>query len=343
MTLEANRYDAAMRRAIALSLESPAFNENPRVGAVLVDEFGAIVAEGFHRGVATPHAEIEALNAAREAGIETAGLTAVVTLEPCNHTGHTPPCAQALIDAGIKRVVFAETDPGKNEGGGRHTLEAAGVEVVGPVLAEEYRPVLLPWLINKFEQRPYVIVKYAASLDGRVAASDSTSKWITGEQARALVHAQRAAAQAILVGTNTVELDDPELTARKPDGELYESQPLRVVVGKRELPKNAKVFNRAVETLHLETHDLNLVMQILFERGIRQVYVEGGATLESALIAQGLADEFLIYLAPKLLGGDKQAIDDIGVGTISEAIELQIVSTESLGNDLFIRAIKKEN
>ena len=333
-----DNYEVAMRRAIALSLHAPAFNENPRVGAVLINDAGEVIAEGWHKGAGTPHAEVDALSKLSDA----TGLTAIVTLEPCNHSGKTGPCSQALIAAGIKRVVFAAFDPGATEGGGRFTLEQAGIEVIGPVLTDEYLPILKPWIINKLNQRPYVVIKYASSIDGRVAAEDKTSKWITGNVAREDVHARRAEAQAILAGTNTIELDDPELTARKADGSLYETQPLRVVVGERELSPSARVFNGDAETIQLKTRDLASALESLYSRGIRQVFVEGGAQIQSSLISLGLADEFLIYLAPKLIGGSQSAIRDIEVSTINEAIQLQFIETKTLGEDILIRAIHKE-
>ncbi len=331
-------YETQMRRAIELSLNAPEFNVNPRVGAVLIDDAGKIVAEGWHRGSGTPHAEVDALSKVSDA----TGLTAIVTLEPCNHTGTTGPCAQALIAAGVKRVVFAAFDPGNNEGGGRFTLEQAGIEVIGPILSEEYLPILKPWVVNKFENRPYVVIKYASSIDGRVAAEDKTSKWITGNVAREDVHARRAKSQAIIAGTNTIELDDSELTARKPDGSLYETQPVRVVIGERELPPSLRVFNDDAETIQLKTRDLAGALESLYSRGIRQVFVEGGATVQSELIRLGFADEFLIYLAPKLIGGSRTAILDIGVNTIGDAVQLQFIETKTLGEDFLLRAIHKE-
>jgi diaminohydroxyphosphoribosylaminopyrimidine deaminase/5-amino-6-(5-phosphoribosylamino)uracil reductase len=246
----------------------------------------------------------------------------------------------------VKKVVFGTYDPGKTEGGGRFTLEEAGIEVVGDVLRDECVQLIAPWFTNKFNNRPYIVIKWAASIDGRTAAADGTSKWITGAEAREDVHARRAASQAILVGTNTVELDDPELTARKPDGSLYENQPLRVVVGRRELKSDSRVFNSGsglAETVRFETQDLKDVMRKLFERGIRQVFVEGGAEIESKSIALGLADEFLIYLAPKLIGGTATAIRDIEVASIDQAVGLKFVETKKLGADILIRAIYKEN
>ena len=333
----------AMLRALELASHSPLYGENPQVGAVLINDAGEIVAEGWHKGAGTPHAEIDALKNLEAKGLTASGLTAVVTLEPCNHTGKTGPCSQALIDAGVKKVVFGTYDPGKNEGGGRFTLEQAGIEVVSDVMHDECVQLIAPWLTNKFNNRPYVVIKWASSVDGRTAAADGTSKWITGAEAREDVHARRAASQAILAGTNTVELDDPELTARKPDGSLYANQPLRVIVGERDLNPESRVFNSDAETVQYKTRNMNKVMEQLFERGIRQVFVEGGAQLESSLIALGLADEFLIYLAPKLIGGPANAIRDIEVASIDQAVGLEFVETKKLGADILIRAIYKEN
>ena len=338
-----NNFVAAMSRALALAGKSPIYGENPQVGAVLINDAGEIIAEGWHKGAGTTHAEIDALNNLAAKNLSAAGLTAVVTLEPCNHVGKTGPCSQALIAAGVTKVVFGTYDPGKTEGGGRFTLEEAGIEVVSEVLRDECVQLIAPWFTNKFKKRPYVVIKWAASVDGRTAAADGTSKWITGAEARDDVHARRSAAQAILAGTNTVELDDPELTARRTDGSLYESQPLRVIVGEREINPASRVFNTDAETVQFKTHNLTQVMGQLFERGIRQVFVEGGAELESALIAAGLADEFLIYVAPKLIGGPATAIRDLKVASIDQAIDLEFIETKKLGADILIRAVKKEN
>ena len=336
-------FTAAMLRALKLAALSPLYGENPQVGAVLINDAGEIVAEGWHKGAGTPHAEIDALKNLAAKNLTGAGLTAVVTLEPCNHTGKTGPCSQALVEAGVKKVVFGTYDPGKTEGGGRFTLEEAGIEVVSDVLRDECVQLIAPWFTNKFNRRPYVVIKWAASIDGRTAAADGSSKWITGSEAREDVHARRAASQAIMVGTNTVDLDDPELTARKPDGSLYENQPLRVIVGERELNSNFRVFNSDSQTMQFKTRDMGLVMQQLFERGIRQVFVEGGAHLESALISAGYADEFLIYQAPKLIGGPAMAVRDIDVSNIHQAINLEFIETKKLGADILIRAVNKEN
>lgn len=341
--MNTKHYELAMSRALELAALSPLYGENPQVGAVLINDAGEVIAEGWHKGAGTPHAEIDALNALAAKNLTATELTAVVTLEPCNHTGKTGPCSQALIAAGVKKVVFGTYDPGKTEGGGRFTLEEAGVEVVSDVLRDECVHLIAPWFTNKFKKRPYVVIKWAASVDGRTAAADGSSKWITGAEAREDVHTRRGASQAIMVGTNTVALDDPELTARKPDGSLFENQPLRVIIGEREIEKSSRVFNTDAETIEFKTRNLAEVMQKLFERGIRQVFVEGGAELESSLISLGYADEFLIYVAPKLIGGPATAIRNINVASINQAHELEFIETKKLGADILIRAVTKEN
>ncbi len=326
--------EAAMRRALELAGNSPAIGANPQVGCVLIDADGAIVAEGWHRGAGTAHAEVDALSNVADA----TGLTAVVTLEPCNHTGRTGPCSEALITAGVARVVYAIDDPDLLAAGGAQRLREAGVEVVGGVCADAAEELLGPWLIAARRRRPYVTVKWAASLDGRAAAADGSSQWITGTASRQRVHEQRAASDAILVGTGTVLADDPALTARGDGGELMPHQPIPVVVGERPVPPGARLRQHPAGLVETGSRDLEAVLARLFARGIRRVLVEGGPTLASAVVAAGLADEYLVYLAPKLIGGPRSAIGDIGVGTIAEAHDLRITAVESLGADILIIA-----
>jgi len=302
------RYEAAMRRALELAARGPLVGGNPQVGCVVLDPEGTIVAEGWHHGAGTPHAEIDALSKIDSAR----GLTAVVTLEPCNHTGRTGPCSEALIAAGVAKVVYAVADPGPVEGGGAERLRAAGVEVEQGVLADEATEFLLPWLTATRRRTPWVTVKWASTLDGRAAAADGSSQWITGPESRERVHEQRAASDAILVGTGTVLADDPTLTARTESGELREHQPLPVVIGERAIPGDARLWEHPRGVLESGTRDLREVMSWLFEQGVRRAYVEGGPTLASAIVTSGLADEYLIYLAPKLLGGPLLALGDIG-------------------------------
>jgi diaminohydroxyphosphoribosylaminopyrimidine deaminase / 5-amino-6-(5-phosphoribosylamino)uracil reductase len=323
-----------MRRALALATRGPATGVNPQVGCVLVNDAGEVVAEGWHRGVGTAHAEVDALSKVADA----TGLTAVVTLEPCNHTGHTGPCSEALIAAGVSRVVYSVADPSPIAGGGAERLREAGVAVTGGVDAEATEDLLHQWLTAARNQRPYVIVKWASSLDGRAAAADGTSQWITGAAARLDVHERRAAADAILVGTGTVLADNPSLTARDDAGELLEHQPIPVVIGERAIPADAQLRSHPHELVELRTRDLTEVLAELWQRDIRRVFVEGGPTVASAFIEADLADEVLVYFAPTLIGGSKTAIGDIGVTTIADQKKLVVAAIDRLGDDILISA-----
>lgn len=333
----------AMARALELASRGPIVGGNPQVGCVILDAVGATVAEGWHRGAGTPHAEVDALSRLPERdGPRAAGLTAVVTLEPCNHQGRTGPCSVALIEAGIERVVYAVADPGQNAGGGADRLAAAGVETIAGVLAEQAEHFLHSWLTASRNRRPYVTLKWASSLDGRTAASDGTSRWITGTASRQRVHEQRAASDAILVGTGTVLADDPTLTARGDGGELMPDQPLPIVIGERPIPADAALWEHPRGVIETGTRDLGEVLSWMWEQGIHRAYVEGGPTLATAFVAAGLVDEYLVYLAPKLIGGPHTAIGDIGVTAITAAPELTITAIESLGDDILVTARPKE-
>jgi diaminohydroxyphosphoribosylaminopyrimidine deaminase/5-amino-6-(5-phosphoribosylamino)uracil reductase len=332
-------FEPAMRRALELALNGPSQGVNPQVGAVILDKDLKIIAEGFHKGSGTDHAEVMALKDLLSKFTSVPeGLTAVVTLEPCNHTGKTGPCAQALIEAGIARVVYASTDPGDASSKGGETLKAAGVEVISGVLETEAEFQGRVWLTANRKQRPFVTLKWASSLDGRNAANDGSSKWISGEESRAHAHLQRSQVDAIAVGTGTVIADDPELLARKPEGGYYQSQPLRIAIGKTELPEDSKLFGGDHPGIQIKTNDLNEVLSVLWDRGIKQLLVEGGPNLASEFVKQGLVDEFQIYLAPMLLGGARTSLTDIGVSEIGEAVQLEVLETTSLGKDIFIRA-----
>jgi diaminohydroxyphosphoribosylaminopyrimidine deaminase/5-amino-6-(5-phosphoribosylamino)uracil reductase len=345
MSDTSERDQQAMRRALELAAQGPVTGGNPQVGCVLLDPSGAVVAEGWHHGAGTPHAEVDALSklpTTADGRPDAAGLTAVVTLEPCNHTGRTGPCSVALLNAGVTRVVYALPDPGAESSGGGARLRAAGVEVVGGVLAEEAETFLHPWLESVRRGRPWVTVKWASTLDGRAAASDGSSQWITGTASRQRVHEERAASDAILVGTGTVLADDPSLTARGDAGELMPHQPVPVVVGEREVPADALLRQHPAGIIETRSRDLPAILADLDRRGLRRVYVEGGPTLASAIIAAGFADEFSIYLAPMLLGGDRLAVGDLGIPDIGQALRLRPVAIERLGDDLHIRATSTE-
>nr|WP_253376292.1 bifunctional diaminohydroxyphosphoribosylaminopyrimidine deaminase/5-amino-6-(5-phosphoribosylamino)uracil reductase RibD [Okibacterium sp. HSC-33S16] len=330
-----------MRRAFGLARRGPARGVNPQVGCVITDATGTVIAEGWHRGAGTAHAEVDALSAL--GGVVPPGSTAIVTLEPCNHTGRTGPCAEALIDAGISRVAYSVSDPGQHSGGGAERLRSAGVDVVAGVLDDEGEALLGDWLRAARLGRPWVIAKWAQSLDGRAAAADGSSQWVTGPAARADVHRRRAAADAIAVGTGTVLADDPALTARDETGALCPDQPIPVVFGRRELPASARLREHPHSPIALSGGDLAADLDNLAKRGIRSLFVEGGPTLISSLVAAGLVDEYLIYLAPALLGGPRTALGDIGVASIGEIRRLEIASVQPLGDDLVIVAHPKGN
>ena len=330
-----------MARALECALQSPEVGRNPRVGCVLATDSGEIVAEGFHRGAGLPHAEVEALQAATAQGIDTAGLTAVVTLEPCNHEGLTRPCSQALIEAGITRVIYAASDPGVESSGGHQSLLDAGIDVVGGVLAKRSESMNAHWFFSIRHQRPFVTAKWAQSLDGRIAAEDLTSQWITGPRARQRVHEQRASHGVIMVGTTTALVDNPSLTARLESGELADTQPHAVVLGMRPIPEGAHLRNHPGGFRQIATHDPAVALNELFAEGFRSVYLEGGKTLISAFVAADLIDEYHLTMGGMLLGGSQTAIDDIGVGSMSEAKPLDIVSAEVLDNDVWVVARPK--
>ena len=325
--------DEAMRAALAASVAvHGTTSPNPPVGAVVLDAAGEIVGTGATAPPGGPHAEVLAL---REAGDRARGGTAVVTLEPCAHHGRTPPCTQALVDAGIARVHAAVADPNPLAAGGSDLLRAAGVEVVvGTLGAEVAAGPLRGWLHAVRTGRPHVTWKFAATLDGRSAAADGTSRWITGEAARAEVHEFRAHVDAVVVGTGTARADDPALTARYPDGTDRERQPLRVVVGHGEVRAGSRLD--APDVLHLRTHSPDDVLKELTDRGVVDVLLEGGPRLAGAFLAAGRVDRVLAYVAPALLGSGPAALGDAGVGTIADVLRLQVETVRIVGGDVLI-------
>jgi len=311
---------AAMRRALELAALGP-FGPNPRVGCVLLAEDGTVLAEGFHRGAGTPHAEADALS---HAGDRARGATAVVTLEPCNHTGRTGPCAVRLVEAGVRRVVFAQPDPNPLAAGGAATLRAAGIEVEAGLLDGESRELNRAWSRAIELQRPVVTWKLATTLDGRSAAADGTSRWVSSAASRRDTHRLRAQCDTMLVGTNTIAVDDPLLTVRDADDRPLGPQPLRAVMGLRELPDAARVFNDDAETVRLLTRDPREALDELWRRERRHVFLEGGPTLAAAFVAAGLVDEIVVYVAPMFLGAGRNAVADLGITTIADALRPQV-------------------
>ncbi|HEY1652048.1 MAG TPA: bifunctional diaminohydroxyphosphoribosylaminopyrimidine deaminase/5-amino-6-(5-phosphoribosylamino)uracil reductase RibD [Acidimicrobiales bacterium] len=320
-----------MRRAMALADTVRASTApNPWVGSVVVPAGDAFAnPAGFEGATAPPggpHAEVTAL---ARAGDAARGSTLYATLEPCAHQGRTPPCVDAIIEAGVARVVIGIEDPDRQVAGrGVATLRAAGIEVTVGVAADEVAEQLAPYVKHRSTGQPWVVLKMAASLDGRTAAPDGTSRWITGEAARRDVHRLRAHSDAVLVGAGTVRADDPELTVRLADVP-DETQPLRVVLGKAS--EDAKVH----PALELEG-DLGAVLNELGRRGVLQLLVEGGATVAHDFHAAGLVDRYVLYLAPVFFGGDdgRPLFAGPGAGTLEDVWRGRVVSVEQLGADL---------
>ncbi|WP_045743175.1 bifunctional diaminohydroxyphosphoribosylaminopyrimidine deaminase/5-amino-6-(5-phosphoribosylamino)uracil reductase RibD [Actinoplanes rectilineatus] len=336
--------DEAMRRAVALAAKGlGTTSPNPVVGCLLLDPGGEVVGEGFHVYAGGPHAEIVAL---AQAGERARGGTCVVTLEPCDHTGRTGPCSHALIAAGVRRVVVAVDDPTPMAAGGASTLRSAGVEVESGLHRAAAEAGNIAWLTAVRRGRPYVTWKFAATLDGRSAAADGSSQWISSPASRADVHVLRSTVDAIVAGVGTVLADDPQLTVRDlRDGTLAIKQPLRVVVdSRRRTPEKARVRDAAAPTWIVTAEatgagpqgrvDLSVMLTELYARGVRNVLLEGGPTLAGGFLEAGLIDRVVGYVAPKLLGAGRAALQDAGIGAIADAAVLEFTDIAQIGGDL---------
>jgi diaminohydroxyphosphoribosylaminopyrimidine deaminase/5-amino-6-(5-phosphoribosylamino)uracil reductase len=322
-----------MGRAIELAaLARPSTAPNPWVGAVVVPAGAGSTGHTFEGMTAPPggdHAEVQALAQAVAAGVAE-GATLYTTLEPCSHQGRTPPCVDAVIAAGITRVVIGIVDPDDHVSGrGIEALRAAGITVTLGVGEDAVTEQLAPYLKHRRTGRPWVVLKMALTLDGRTAAPDGSSRWITGEAARADVHRLRACSDAVVVGAGTVRADDPALTVRPDGGPEADRQPLRVVLGTA--PEGARV-HPAIE----RRGDLDAVLEELGARGALQVLVEGGAQVAHDFHAAGLVDRYVLYLAPALSGGDdgRPVFSGPGAATIGAFWRGRLVSVERLGDDL---------
>ncbi|MHA7221177.1 bifunctional diaminohydroxyphosphoribosylaminopyrimidine deaminase/5-amino-6-(5-phosphoribosylamino)uracil reductase RibD [Arthrobacter sp. RHLT1-20] len=308
----------AMGAALAAAVQGPR-GANPLVGAVVIAADGTRLVTGYHRGAGTAHAEADAIAQAKAAGLDLTGTTMMVTLEPCNHRGRTGPCAQGIIDAGIADVVYAVDDPHDPAAGGAATLRAAGIRVRSGLGAVEALEMNRRWFDAVTAKRPFVTLHIAQTLDSRIAASDGTSQWISSPESLADNHALRGRIDAILVGTQTVLVDNPRLTARNADGEPAGKQPLRAVMGYRGIPAGAAIHGDDGNVLHLPTRDPREALDQLFAAGARHLMVEGGSRILSAFLAAGLVDELIVYLAPTLLGSGTPALEDLGITTLADA------------------------
>jgi diaminohydroxyphosphoribosylaminopyrimidine deaminase/5-amino-6-(5-phosphoribosylamino)uracil reductase len=309
---------AAMDTALHVALRGHR-GANPLVGAVVLGPGGEQLITGYHRGAGTAHAEVDAITKAQAKGLDLAGTTMVVTLEPCNHSGRTGPCARAIIDAGISRVVYAVDDPHDPAAGGAGTLRAAGVDVLSGLLAAESSKLNREWFHAVEARRPFVTLHIAQTLDSRIAATDGTSQWISSPESLADNHGLRRLIDALLVGTETVFVDNPRLTAREADDQESSIQPLRAVMGLREVPADAAVRGIDGKFIQLPTRDPAEALELLFAEGVRHVMVEGGSRILSAFLAAGLVDELIVYLAPTLLGAGTPALGDLGISTLADA------------------------
>jgi diaminohydroxyphosphoribosylaminopyrimidine deaminase/5-amino-6-(5-phosphoribosylamino)uracil reductase len=325
-------YTVAMQRAISLSLQGLGrTSPNPIVGAVIINSDGEVVGEGFHDRMSSPeHAEVVAL---KMAGANANGATIVVTLEPCNHTGQTGPCSKAIAGAGISKVVFAVIDPNKKAAGGAQALRDLGVQVESGVLESQAAYANRAWLTKIEKSRPFFTWKVATTLDGKIAALDGSSQWISNEKSRNDVQLLRRQTDAILVGTNTVITDDPHLIPRG-DFPGFTTNPLRVVCGEQEIPTTSKIFDNAAPTLQVKSKDLGILLAELNKTGVNQVLVEAGPTLATAMLKQGLMDELVMYQAPALLGQGKSFVADFGANSIDQKMVLDHISSEVIDGDI---------
>lgn len=351
-----------MRQALRLARRGLGrTSPNPPVGAVVVAS-GRVVGRGFHRRAGGPHGEVIAL---QEAGCRARGATLYVTLEPCNHHGRTPPCTEAIVAAGIKRVVVGVADPNPHvAGGGARRLRAHGIRVDMGVEHEPCAQLIRGFAKHVRTGLPYVTLKLAASMDGRIATVTGASRWITGERARKLVHRLRNQVDAVMVGAGTVIADDPSLTCRLPGGR----DPLRIVVdGRLRVPLSARVLTkqaapgtiiatvsrkpRTIEALRRRGAtvlvlpgrggllSIRRLLAELGKRGVTSVLIEGGGSLGAAALRDGAVDEFLCFYAPKLIGGDgRPVLGPLGVVRLADAVSLANVRLMRLGEDVLVRA-----
>jgi diaminohydroxyphosphoribosylaminopyrimidine deaminase/5-amino-6-(5-phosphoribosylamino)uracil reductase len=319
--------DDAYAHLYSLSLQGLGVSTpNPNVSAAIYAADGTLIADGFHnRKVSVDHAEVVAL---KKAGSAARGATMVVSLEPCAHTGTTPPCVQAIIEAGIAKVIYAVADPNPIAAGGSQKLADAGI-VVEHRESADLEFVQRAWLHKERTGRPLMIWKVATTLDSKVAASDGTSQWITGPESREDVQELRAQSDAILIGTNTAIVDNPHLIPRG-----HEARPVRVICGEQEVPATNKVFDNEARTVLVKSKSIPELIKVLSDEGFNQVLVEAGPTLGSALMASGKIDELIVYQAPKMLGAGKEFVSHLGISTLDDHLKLELIGVQPFGSDI---------
>lgn len=331
-----------MRMALALARKAKGLtNPNPAVGAVVVKN-GRIVGKGYHKRCGLPHAEINALNEARR---RAKGATLYVTLEPCDHFGRTPPCTDAIIKANVNRVVIGMKDPNPiNNGKGIKKISSRGINTTVGILENEAKDLNRPFIKFITSRMPYVTVKVAESLDGKIATKAGDSKWISGEDSRRYVHRLRGEVDAVMIGANTAMKDDPTLLSRTSKGK----QPIRVIVGNiRKMPRNARIFSTAGKSpVYIAAAkrggkvDLKDLLKKLGKMGVMYLLVEGGGELIGSLVEKKLVDEFLFFIAPKIIGGRKAvtSVEGEGIKKMSQALIFDEMKIQKIGKDILIKA-----
>jgi diaminohydroxyphosphoribosylaminopyrimidine deaminase/5-amino-6-(5-phosphoribosylamino)uracil reductase len=323
--------EAAMARAIDCArLGLGKTFPNPIVGAVITTATGEVLSEGFHQG--GDHAEVVALNAAKEIP---AGSILYVSLEPCNHHGKTPPCVDAIIKSGISKVIYAVSDPNPVAAGGAERLLAAGITVQSGIGEVQARLENRAWLTKMELGRPRITWKIASTMDGKVAASDGSSKWITGDLARADVAHMRSQVDGIVTSTATVIADDPLMTSKG-----LGKNPVRIVMGIREIKSDMRILDDSAETILIKSNNLKELVSLGIERGFNQLLIEAGPTLGTALLREDLIDEVVLFQAPTFLGSGLPSISDLGITNISGRLDFEISDVEIIGADIKITLIK---
>jgi len=303
---------------------------NPIVGAVITSATGEFISEGFHQG--GDHAEVVAIKSAK---VIPAGAIIYITLEPCNHYGKTPPCVDAIIDSGIKKVVYAVGDPNPVAAGGTERLQKSGIEVESGIGEVQARHENRAWLTKIEKNRPRITWKIASTMDGKIAAADGSSKWITGELARADVAEIRSQSDAIVTSTSTVIADDPLLTSKG-----MGHNPVRIVMGMSKISKNSQILGTDAETIIIKSRDPKELMSLAKDRGFNQILIESGPTFGTALLSADLIDEIILFQAPTFLGSGTPSIGDLGITSISGRLDFEIADAEVIGADLKITLIK---
>lgn len=317
-----------MSRALDLAVSDDAPRGlNPRVGCILVSD-EIVIGEGHHRGAGRAHAEVDALRSCTQSP---RGATAIVTLEPCAHTGRTGPCTEALIEAGVARVVYAQADPTSEASGGAQRLREAGIEVISGVLIEQAEAINADWTFMKRHGRPRVILKFAGSLDGKVDSAGRERLLLTGKEAQSRVHQLRAQVDAIAVGSGTLLADDPSLTVR---GLEVGVQPVRVILGSSEIPEDARVWQSDSEIVRITQRNPGLALGELAARGIQRVLLEGGPTVAAAYLDAGVVDQVIWFVSPILVGRGTDALKGL-----ASQWDLDVIAVDVVGEDICISGV----